>query len=170
MSETIASQPLAIALQVNGLRRVIAAPANAMLADVLREQLDFTSVKIGCDQGVCGACTVLIDGLPAIACTMFAFEAEGKPITTIDGLNGANGDLHPVQRAFLDHDAVQCGFCTPGLVLSVTALLEVDPAPDRETIRQWLSAHVCRCTGYEMILEAVVAVARSLAPDKGTSP
>ena len=94
---------------------------------------------------------------------MFAFEADGKAITTIDGLTDGEGGLHPVQRAFLDHDAIQCGFCTPGLVLSVTALLAVDPAPDRETIRQWLSAHVCRCTGYEMILDAVTSVVRSVA-------
>ena len=156
------SPPLAITLTVNGLRRMIAAPANAVLADVLREQLDYTSVKIGCDQGVCGACTVLIDGMPAIACTMFAFEADGKAITTIDGLTDGEGGLHPVQRAFLDHDAIQCGFCTPGLVLSVTALLAIDPAPDREAISQWLSAHVCRCTGYEMILEAVASVVRTV--------
>jgi carbon-monoxide dehydrogenase small subunit len=164
MSASATSPPLAITLTVNGLRRMIGAPANAMLSDVLREQLDYTSVKIGCDQGVCGACTVLIDGMPAIACTMFAFEADGKAITTIEGLTGEDGGLHPIQRAFLDHDAIQCGFCTPGLVLSVSALLAIDPAPSREAIRHWLSAHVCRCTGYEMILDAVTAAIRKAAP------
>jgi carbon-monoxide dehydrogenase small subunit len=164
MSASATSPPLAITLIVNGLRRMIGAPANAMLSDVLREQLDYTSVKIGCDQGVCGACTVLIDGMPAIACTMFAFEADGKAITTIEGLTGEDGGLHPIQRAFLDHDAIQCGFCTPGLVLSVSALLAIDPAPSREAIRHWLSAHVCRCTGYEMILDAVTAAIRKAAP------
>jgi carbon-monoxide dehydrogenase small subunit len=107
---------------------------------------------------------VLIDGMPAIACTMFAFEADGKAITTIEGLTGEDGGLHPIQRAFLDHDAIQCGFCTPGLVLSVSALLAIDPAPSREAIRHWLSAHVCRCTGYEMILDAVTAAIRKAAP------
>jgi carbon-monoxide dehydrogenase small subunit len=164
MSAATMSPPLAITLTVNGLRRVIAAPANAILSDILREQLDYSSVKIGCDQGLCGACTVLIDGMPAIACTMFAFEADGKAITTIEGLSGGDGGLHPIQRAFLDHDAIQCGFCTPGLVLSVSALLAINPAPDREAIRQWLSAHVCRCTGYEMIIDAVTDAARKVAP------
>jgi carbon-monoxide dehydrogenase small subunit len=164
MSETTLSPPLAITLTVNGLRRVIAAPANAILSDVLREQLDYTSVKIGCDQGVCGACTVLIDAMPAIACTMFAFEADGKAITTIEGLTDGAGGLHPIQRALLDHDAIQCGFCTPGLVLSVSALLAINPAPDRDAIREWLSAHVCRCTGYEMIIDAVTEAARGAAP------
>ena len=164
MSASAASAPLAITLTVNGLRRMVGAPANAILSDVLREQLDYTSVKVGCDQGVCGACTVLIGGLPAIACTMFAFEADGQAITTIEGLTGEDGGLHPIQRAFLDHDAIQCGFCTPGLVLSVSALLAIDPAPGREAIRQWLSAHVCRCTGYEMILDAVTAAIRKAAP------
>ncbi len=164
MSETTLSPPLPITLTINGVRRKLAVPANVILSDVLREELDYTSVKIGCDQGVCGACTVLIDAMPAIACLMFAFEADGKAITTIEGLSDGAGGLHPLQRAFLDHDAIQCGFCTPGLVLSVSALLAIDPAPDRETIRQWLSAHVCRCTGYEMILDAVAEVGRKVAP------
>jgi carbon-monoxide dehydrogenase small subunit len=164
MSAATQSRPLAITLTVNGVRRTLAAPANTILSDLLREQLDYTSVKIGCDQGLCGACTILLDGMPAIACTMFAFEADGKAITTIEGLTNSAGELHPIQRAFLDHDAIQCGFCTPGLVLSVSALLTLNPTPDREAIRQWLSAHVCRCTGYEMILDAVTDVARQLAP------
>ena len=108
---------------------------------------------------MCGACTVLVDGMPTTACTSFAFEFDGKALTTIEGL-AAGGVLDPVQRAFLEHGAFQCGFCTPGMILSVKALLARHPDPDEPLIRQWLNANICRCTGYQMIVEAVRAVAR----------
>ncbi len=149
--------PLAITLMVNGKRQQLAVAPNQVVADLLREELRLTGCKIGCDQAVCGACTILVDGVPTTGCTTFAFELDGTTVTTIEGLG--NGALHPVQRAFLENTAFQCGFCTPGMILSVTALLARHPDPDEATIRQWLSANVCRCTGYQMIVDAVRAAA-----------
>jgi aerobic carbon-monoxide dehydrogenase small subunit len=137
-------------------------PPNRIFADLLREDLLLTGCKIGCDQAVCGACTVLVDGLPVTACTTFAFELDGTAVTTIEGLS-EEGMLHPIQRTFLEHSAFQCGFCTPGMILSVKALLEHYSDPDETTIRQWLDANICRCTGYQMIIEAVRAAAKAVA-------
>jgi carbon-monoxide dehydrogenase small subunit len=153
--------PIPVTVTINGARRQLTVPPNQVVADLLRDDLQLTGCKIGCDQAVCGACTVLVDGLPTAACTTFAFELDGKTVTTIEGL-GTAAD-HPVQRAFLAHTAFQCGFCTPGMILSVTALLARHPDPDEATIRQWLNANVCRCTGYQMIVEAVQAAARRVA-------
>lgn len=150
--------PLDIEITVNGAKHRLSVAPNLILADLLREQLLLTGCKIGCDQAVCGVCTVLVDDLPVTACTTFAFELDGKSVITIEGL-GSGDALHPVQQAFLDHTAFQCGFCTPGMILSVTALLAHHPAPDEATIRQWLNANICRCTGYQMIIDAVKAVA-----------
>ena len=124
------------------------------LADMLRDQLGLTGCKIGCDQAVCGACTVLVDGVPVAACSSFAFMAEGREILTIEGLSPRSA-FAVVQQAFLEEGAVQCGFCTAGLVLSVHALLQLHPDPDDAVIADWLGAHVCRCTGYSAILAAV---------------
>jgi aerobic carbon-monoxide dehydrogenase small subunit len=137
-------------------------PPNRVVADLLREDLQLIGCKIGCDQAVCGACTVLVDGLPTTACTTFAFELDGTAVTTIEGLS-EGGKLHSIQRAFLEHSAFQCGFCTPGMILSVKALLENHHDPDEMTIRQWLDANICRCTGYQMIIEAVRAAAKAVA-------
>jgi carbon-monoxide dehydrogenase small subunit len=153
---------LDIAITVNGRAHRLSVPPNRILADLLREELLLTGCKIGCDQAVCGACTVLVDDLPVTACTTFAFELDGKAVTTIEGLSDG-GELHPIQRAFLDHSAFQCGFCTPGMILSVKALLAHHPDPDEQTIRQWLGANICRCTGYQMIIETVLAAAKVLA-------
>jgi carbon-monoxide dehydrogenase small subunit len=147
------SAPLDIALTVNGRPHRLSVAPNRVLADLLREDLLLTGCKIGCDQAVCGACTVLVDGTPATACTTFAFELDGKSVVTIEGLG--DGTAHRVQRAFLANTAFQCGFCTPGMVLSVTALLARHPDPDEATIRLWLNANICRCTGYQMIVDAV---------------
>ena len=157
-----------ITLTVNGRSHRLSVPTHRVVVDVLREDLLLTGCKIGCDQAVCGACTVLVEGLPVTACTTFAFELDGKAVTTIEGLAGGEGladgdDLHPVQRAFLEHGAFQCGFCTPGMILSVVALLWRHPDPDEAAIRQWLGANICRCTGYQMIVEAVRAAARMVA-------
>lgn len=135
---------------------------NRIAADLLREDLLLTGCKIGCDQGVCGACTILVDGLPVTACTTFAFELDGTAVTTIEGLS-RNGELHPIQRAFLERSAFQCGFCTPGMILSVKALLEHHADPDEATIRRWLGANICRCTGYQMIIDAVRTAAKGAA-------
>ena len=148
-----------VAVTINGRGHRLTVPPRRVLADVLREDLQLLGCKIGCDQAVCGACTVLVDGMPVTACTTFAFELDGKAVTTIEGL-AAGGILDPVQRAFLEHSAFQCGFCTPGMILSVKALLARHPEPDERLIRQWLNANICRCTGYQMIVEAVRAAAR----------
>jgi len=151
-----------IAITVNRRLHRLSVPPNRVVADLLREDLLLTGCKIGCDQAVCGACTVLVDGLPATACTTFAFELDGTAVTTIEGLS-EEGMLHPIQRTFLEHSAFQCGFCTPGMILSVKALLEHYSDPDETTIRQWLDANICRCTGYQMIIEAVRAAAKAVA-------
>ena len=148
-----------VAVTINGRGQRLTVPPRRVLADVLREDLQLLGCKIGCDQAVCGACTVLVDGMPVTACTTFAFELDGRAVTTIEGL-AAGGILDPVQRAFLEHSAFQCGFCTPGMILSVKALLARHPEPDERLIRQWLNANICRCTGYQMIVEAVRAAAR----------
>jgi aerobic-type carbon monoxide dehydrogenase small subunit (CoxS/CutS family) len=154
--------PIDITLAVNRRAHQLKVPPNRIVADLLREELMLTGCKIGCDQGVCGACTVLVDGLPITACTTFAFELDGTAVTTIEGLS-EDEKLHPVQRVFLEHHAFQCGFCTPGMILSVKALLDHHCDPDETTIRQWLSANICRCTGYQMIIEAVRAAAKAVA-------
>lgn len=146
---------------VNGVVRRMMVADEQTLADLLRDQLGLTGCKVGCDQAVCGACTVLVDGQPVAACSSFAFTAEGTEITTIEGL-AARDALDPVQQAFLESGAVQCGFCTAGLVLSVHALLRREPDPDDATIAAWLEAHVCRCTGYAAILDAVRLAARRM--------
>ena len=139
---------------VNGIPHDVMVADQQTLADLLRDQLGLTGCKVGCDQGVCGACTVLVDGTPTAACSCFAFQAEGAAIETIEGLSG-RGQLDAIQQAFLETGAVQCGFCTAGLILSVHALLRRHPDPDDATIRHWLEGHVCRCTGYVAILDAV---------------
>jgi aerobic-type carbon monoxide dehydrogenase small subunit (CoxS/CutS family) len=151
-----------IAITVNRRLYRLSVPPNRVVADLLREDLLLTGCKIGCDQAVCGACTVLVDGLPATACTTFAFELDGTALTTIEGLS-EGGTLHPIQRTFLEHSGFQCGFCTPGMILSVKALLDHHRDPDEMTIRQWLGANICRCTGYQMIIEAVRAAAQTMA-------
>ena len=151
-----------ITVTVNRRTYRLNVPANRIAADLLREDLLFTGCKVGCDQAVCGACTILVDGVPMTACATFAFELDGKAVTTIEGLS-EGGALHPIQRAFLEHSGFQCGFCTPGMILSVKALLDHHRDPDDATIRQWLGANICRCTGYQMIIEAVRAAAKAVA-------
>jgi len=151
-----------ISLTINGRRHRLSVAPRRVLADVLREELFLTGCKIGCDQAICGACTVLVGDLPVTACTTFAFELDGKSVTTIEGM-ADDETLHPIQRAFLEHGGFQCGFCTPGMVLSVKALLARHLDPDEATIRGWLAANICRCTGYQMIVEAVQAAAKSVA-------
>jgi carbon-monoxide dehydrogenase small subunit len=152
---------IAIDLTLNGKPlRAEVAPA-LLLADLVRDQCGLTGTKIGCDQATCGACTVLVNGAPVAACATFAWQADGAAVTTIEGL-AANGVLDPVQEAFKAKSAFQCGYCTPGMIMLAKALLAANPAPDRATIRDWLSANVCRCTGYQMIVEAVEDAARRM--------
>jgi aerobic carbon-monoxide dehydrogenase small subunit len=145
-----------IRLVVNGRARELAVPTHALLLDVLRDDLDLKGAKRSCDSQVCGACTVLVDGLAVSACTYLAVEADGGDVVTVEGL--AEGDtLHPIQRAFVDAGAVQCGFCTAGMLLTARALLAEHPAPTREQVVHYLRGSLCRCTGYRKIVEAIVA-------------
>ena len=149
---------------VNGVPRRLNVADEQTLAEMLREQLGLTGCKVGCDQAVCGACTVLVDGVPVTACACFAAVVEGAAIETIEGL-APRGQLDPVQQAFVEAGAVQCGFCTAGMIMSVHALLRRNPEPDNASISHWLEAHVCRCTGYTAILDAVRLAAKRMARD-----
>jgi carbon-monoxide dehydrogenase small subunit len=143
-----------ISLTLNGKTHHLAVASNIVLADLLRDRFALNGCKVGCDEGVCGACTVLIDGIPAAACATFAFTADGRSVKTIEGL-AQGGILNRVQEAFLTCGAFQCGFCTSGMILSVVAMLARHPDPDDETIRDWLGGNICRCTGYRQIVDAI---------------
>jgi carbon-monoxide dehydrogenase small subunit len=145
-----------VRITINGLLREVAVPANRTLLDLLREDLDLTGTKHGCGEGDCGACTVLLDGEPVNACLVLAAEAEGREVTTIEGL-ASGALLHPVQQAFVDAGAVQCGYCTPGMVLVAAALVARNPSPTESDVRHAISGNFCRCTGYQKIVEAVLA-------------
>jgi carbon-monoxide dehydrogenase small subunit len=136
------------------------------LAEVLRERLNLTGTKISCEVQVCGACTVLVDGLPVSACTMLAYEARGKNVVSIEGLAKPDGTLHPIQQAFIDEFAFQCGFCTPGMILAAKALLDENPKPSRDEIVHYMDGNICRCTGYVPIVRAIQKVAGTLEESK----
>ncbi len=150
-----------LALSVNGARRELAIDSHRTLVEVLREDLGLTGTKQGCGEGDCGACVVVLDGVPVNSCLLLAAEAEGREVTTIEGVASGN-TLHPVQQAFLDVGAVQCGFCTPGMVLVAKALLDRNPSPTRADVRAAISGSLCRCTGYQKIVEAVQLAAERL--------
>jgi aerobic carbon-monoxide dehydrogenase small subunit len=143
---------------VNGQTFEVIIEPHMLLIDVLRDQLGLTGTKYACGAGDCGACTVLIDGRPCYSCLTLAITARGKAITTIEGLADA-GDLHPLQQAFVDKGAIQCGFCTPGMLLSAKALLDENPSPTRQEVAAGLAGNLCRCTGYVKILDAVESAA-----------
>jgi len=147
-----------IEVRVNGTRRRARVEPRLTLADYLRDVCHLTGTHLGCEHGVCGACTVLLDGAAVRSCLVFAVQAEGAEVTTIEGMGSAE-ELSPVQEAFRDHHGLQCGFCTPGFVVSVTALLRDNPNPTDDEIRAGLSGNLCRCTGYQGILAAVRAAA-----------
>src|ERR671937_506837 len=147
-----------IAITVNGERREAEVEARELLVYVLREQLGLTGTNVGCDTSNCGACTVLLDGESVKACTLLAAQADGHEVTTIEGL-ARNGELHPLQRAFHEQHGLQCGYCTPGMILAATSILERFPQPTEEQIRRGLEGNLCRCTGYQNIVEAVKSAA-----------
>jgi len=152
-------QTIDITLTINEQTHILAVKPNDTLLEVVRDYLDLTGSKEGCGEGVCGSCTVLLDGHPVRACLTLALEADGSAVTTVEGL--ADEDtLSPLQQSFIDHGAVQCGFCTPGMLMSATALLKEQPRPDRKAVRQALSGNICRCTGYAKIVDAVEHAAR----------
>jgi len=150
-----------ISLKINGeIYEVMVEPYQTLL-EVLREKLGLTGTKHGCDDGKCGACTVLIDGKAVRSCLMLAVNAKDKEITTIEGL-AKDGKLHPVQKAFIEHGAIQCGFCTPGMIMLTKSFLEENPNPKNEEIKEALSGNICRCTGYVKIIEAIKAAAEEM--------
>jgi carbon-monoxide dehydrogenase small subunit len=152
----------AVALTVNGARHEVDVEPRDLLVHVLRERLSLTGTSVGCDTSSCGSCTVLIDGQSVKSCTVLAVQADGADVTTIEGL-ASNGELHPVQQAFHDHHALQCGYCTPGMVMAAVSLIENGEATDRDAIRRGLEGNLCRCTGYHNIVEAVASAAGSAA-------
>ena len=143
-----------VTITVNGTTHQLSVEPRKVLADVLREDCGLTGTHLGCEHGVCGACTVIIDGDAVRACLQFAVQADGTNITTIEGI-AKNGELTPVQQAMADHHGLQCGFCTPGFVMSITAFLDANPDPTENEIREGMSGNICRCTGYQGILKAV---------------
>jgi len=144
-----------IHFQLNGFEVSAEVESHKMLLNVLREQFHLTGTKEGCGQGECGACTVLVDGLNVDSCLYPAFEVEGKSVTTIEGLVGEGNVLHPIQKAFVEGGGIQCGFCTPGMIMSTKALLDENPHPSEEEIKKGISGNLCRCTGYVQIIESI---------------
>lgn len=149
---------IACTFLVNGVTHELLVESNALLSEVLQDDLGLMGVHVGCGTGDCGACTVLVDGLPMLSCSTLAVTVRGKEITTIEGL--ANGPkLHPLQESFIEHGALQCGYCTPGMLLASKRLLDVNPSPSREDVKSSLAGHLCRCTGYNKIVDAVIDAA-----------
>jgi aerobic carbon-monoxide dehydrogenase small subunit len=148
-----------IAMTVNGARHEVAVEARRTLADVLRHDLGYTGTHLGCEHGICGACTVLLDGEPTRACLVFGVQADDCAVETVEGLAEDGGALNPLQEAFGEHHALQCGFCTPGFLMLATALLRENPDPTDDEIRDAIASNICRCTGYQSILAAVRAAA-----------
>lgn len=149
-----------LSLKVNGERYEVAVDSHRTLLEVLRTELGLTGAKEGCGVGECGSCTVLMDGRPVLSCLILAMDARDKEILTIEGLS-ADGQLHPLQKAMVEYGAVQCGFCTPGMILSAKALLDKNPRPSEEEIKVAIGGNLCRCTGYNKIVEAIMAAAES---------
>ena len=151
-----------VELKVNGAPCARTINVRRHLADFLRHDLGLTGTHFGCEHGVCGACTVLVDGATLRSCLMFAVQAQGCEITTVEGLSDAQGPLHPIQQAFRDQHALQCGFCTPGMLLTVVELLDENPDPSEAEVRDAISGNICRCTGYQPIVDAALQAARTL--------
>ena len=150
---------LEISLRVNGTEHDLTVPGRRLLSDALRHDLGLTGTHVGCEHGVCGACTVLLDGRPARSCLMFAATAQGHEITTVEGLAEKDGTLGPVQQAFVECHGLQCGFCTPGFLTTITAYLEENPDPTEEEAREAIAGNLCRCTGYQNIVRSVCRAA-----------
>jgi aerobic carbon-monoxide dehydrogenase small subunit len=155
-----AAREVTVEVVVNGTRRTATVPARTLLVHFLRDQLRLTGTHVGCDTTQCGACTVALDGVAVKSCTVLAAQASGHEVTTIEGLTTRPGDLHPVQRAFQDEHALQCGYCTPGMVMAVRQILADNPDPTEHDIRHALAGNICRCTGYQNIVAAALKAAR----------
>jgi len=152
---------VSVALDVNGVRRALEVEPQATIAEVLRGALELPGTKIGCDRGACSACTVWLDGLPVLSCMTLAIDVGERKVVTIEGL-ARGGELHPVQAAFIEHDAIQCGFCTPGLVMSCAALLEKNRDPSPQDVKAAIGGHFCRCGTYPHVVDAVLDAARKV--------
>jgi aerobic carbon-monoxide dehydrogenase small subunit len=151
-----------VRLTVNGIAHERAVGARIHLGDFLRHELGLTGTHLGCEHGVCGACTVIIDGVPARSCLMLAVQADGATVRTVEGLARPDGKLHPIQQAFWDKHGLQCGFCTPGMLMTLAAVIEENPAIDESGIREAISGNICRCTGYETIVDAGLQAAAAM--------
>ena len=151
-----------ITVTVNGQAHTREVETRLNLADFLRHELEMTGTHVGCEHGVCGACTVLVDGAAVRSCLMLAVQANGREVTSVEGLAAADGTLHPVQAAFWKNHGLQCGFCTPGMVISVAALLRDNPDPSEREVREAISGNICRCTGYQPIVAAALEAAKTL--------
>lgn len=158
---TIASESVQVELTVNGKRYSKHVEARRTLADFIRDDLELTGTHVGCEHGACGACTVIMNGAAVRSCLVLAAQASGADIRTVEGLANGN-DLHPLQKAFKVHHALQCGFCTPGFLIAAVALLERNSNPTERQVREWLSGNICRCTGYQFIVDAVLSAAREM--------
>ena len=158
-----------VRLSVNGKERTVEVDSRELLTDVIRHRLGLTGTHVGCEHGACGACTIVMDGRVVRACLLFGVQADGTDITTIEAFGRSASTLHPVQQAFWEHHGLQCGFCTPGMVLTAIKLLETNPQPTEEEIREALSGNICRCTGYVFVVEAVKAAAALMANERAAS-
>lgn len=153
---------VSVTTTVNGVRTTRSVEPRMLLSDFLRHELGLTGTHVGCEHGVCGACTILFDGEPARSCLTFAVQAHGHAIGTVEGLAPARDTLHPLQEAFREAHGLQCGYCTPGILMTMKAFLEENPAPDEAAVRLALSGNICRCTGYQHIVDAVLLAAKTL--------
>ena len=161
-AEQQAEETHEVRLEVNGASYDVTVPARRLLSDALRHDLGLTGTHVGCEHGVCGACTVLLDGRPVRSCLVLAVTVDGQEVTTVEGLTNDDGSLGPVQQAFAECHGLQCGFCTPGMIITVVDLLKNNPAPTDEEIRHGLEGNLCRCTGYQNIVEAVKHAAQAM--------
>jgi len=159
-----AVREVSVSLTVNGTHRCAEIPARTLLVHLLRDHLALTGTHVGCDTTQCGACTVALDGVAVKSCTVLAAQADGCVVTTIEGLASADGTLHPVQQAFQDEHALQCGYCTPGMVMAVLQLIADHPSPTEDQVRHALDGNICRCTGYQNIVAAALRAAQSAPP------
>ncbi len=158
-----------ITLTVNGRRHTLAVEPRRLLVDVLRDDLGLVGTHIGCEHGVCGTCTVLLDGSSIRSCTTLAVQADGRTVRTVEGL-GNGAQLHPLQQAFWDEQGLQCGYCTPGMLMRAVEILEQDPDPTPQRVREEIASNLCRCTGYQFIVESVVSAAQRMRQDGAATP
>jgi len=159
MTDPTPEETLSVRLRVNGITHDIEVPPRRLLSDALRHDIGLTGTHVGCEHGVCGACTILVDGAPTRSCLMFAVGAEGHELTTVEGLTHADGSLSPVQQAFKDCHGLQCGFCTPGFLTTIAAGIRENPDPDHDEARDMIAGNLCRCTGYQNIVASVLRAA-----------